>query len=98
MPEMDGLAASREIKNRWPLVSVLILTVHENEGYLLEALKSGAAGYVRKDAPRGQLLEAVRNVLGGEPSIDQKLAAQLLKCLASELPNPAKTDADPPRR
>ncbi|MDQ3236964.1 MAG: response regulator transcription factor, partial [Actinomycetota bacterium] len=98
MPEMDGLAATREIKNRWPLVSVLVLTVHENEDYLLEALKSGAAGYVLKDAPRGQLLEAVRNVLGGEPSIDQKLAAQLLKRLASELPNPPQRRTPTPSR
>jgi len=92
MPEMDGLAATREIKRRWPLVSVLILTVHENEDYLLEALKVGAAGYVLKDAPRSQLLDAVRGVLGGEPSIDQKLATLLLKRLAAELPDPVKTD------
>jgi len=92
MPEMDGLAATREIKRRWPLVSVLILTVHESEDYLLEALKVGAAGYVLKDAPRSQLLDAVRGVLGGEPSIDQKLSSQLLKRLAAELPDPVKTD------
>jgi DNA-binding NarL/FixJ family response regulator len=90
MPEMDGLAATREIKRRWPRVGVLILTVHENQDYLLEALKAGAAGYVLKDAPLTHLVESVRSVLGGEPSLDQKLAAQLLKRLAAEFSAPAK--------
>jgi len=90
MPEMDGLAATREIKSRWPRVSVLILTVHENQDYLLEALKAGAAGYVLKDTPRTQLVDSVRSVLGGESSLDQKLATQLLQRLATDLPEPAK--------
>ena len=90
MPEMDGLAATREVKRLWPHVSVLILTVHENQDYLLEALKAGAAGYVLKDAPRTQLVDSVRSVLSGEPSLDQKLATQLLKRLAAELPGPVK--------
>ena len=95
MPDMDGLAATREVKRRWPHVSVLILTVHENEDYLLEALKAGAAGYVLKDAPRIHLVDAVRSVLGGEPSLDQKLATQLLKRLAAELPSPVKDSPRP---
>src|SRR5215218_1911183 len=44
MPEMDGLAATREIKQRYPETSVLMVTMHENPDYLLEALKAGAAG------------------------------------------------------
>ena len=51
MPEMDGLAATRVIKARYPEISVLMVTMHENPDYLLEALKAGAAGYVLKDAP-----------------------------------------------
>lgn len=98
MPEMDGLAATREIKRQWPQVSVLILTIHENQDYLLEALRAGAAGYVLKDAPRARLVDSVRSVLGGEPSLDQKLAARLLQRLAAELPesekeNPRPTDS-----
>ena len=95
MPEMDGLAATREIKKRWPRVGVLILTVHENQDYLLEALKAGAAGYVLKDAPRTQLVASVRSVLNGESALDQKLATQLLQRLASDLPASAKSSARP---
>ncbi|MBA2344098.1 MAG: response regulator transcription factor [Rubrobacter sp.] len=95
MPEMDGLAATREIKQRWPRVGVLILTVHENQDYLLEALKAGAAGYVLKDAPRTQLVASVRSVLNGESALDQKLSTQLLRRLASDLPAPVKSGARP---
>src|SRR3712207_4481833 len=59
MPEMDGLAATREIKQRYPETSVLMVTMHDNPDYLLEALKAGAAGYVLKDAPQEEVLEAV---------------------------------------
>jgi DNA-binding NarL/FixJ family response regulator len=84
MPEMDGLAATREIKQRYPEVSVMMVTMHENPDYLLEALKAGAAGYVLKDAPRGEVISAVRRVREGESSLDPELAARLLRRLATE--------------
>jgi two-component system response regulator DegU len=84
MPEMDGLAATREIKQRYPSVSVLVVTMHENPDYLLEALKAGAAGYVLKDAPQEEVTEAVRRVREGESPLDPELAARLLRRLASE--------------
>ena len=84
MPEMDGLAATREIKQRYPEVSVMMVTMHENPDYLLEALKAGAAGYVLKDAPRREVISAVRRVREGESSLDPELAARLLRRLAVE--------------
>jgi DNA-binding NarL/FixJ family response regulator len=84
MPEMDGLAATREIKQRYPRISVLILTMHENPNYLLEALKAGAAGYVLKDALPEEVVEAVRQVRDGDSPLAPKLAAQLLRRLAIE--------------
>src|SRR3712207_9291978 len=62
MPEMDGLAATWEVKQRYPGISVLMVTMHENPDYLLEALKAGAAGYVLKDAPQHSVVDAVRRV------------------------------------
>jgi DNA-binding NarL/FixJ family response regulator len=50
MPVMDGLEATRKIKQEMPKTSVMMLTMHENPDYLLGALKAGAAGYVLKDA------------------------------------------------
>src|SRR3712207_6344116 len=84
MPEMDGLAATREIKQRYPEVSVMMVTMHGNPDYLLEALKAGAAGYVLKDAPRREVITAVRRVREGESSLDPELAARLLRRLATE--------------
>jgi DNA-binding NarL/FixJ family response regulator len=84
MPEMDGLAATQEIKQRYPSVSVLVVTMHENPDYLLEALKAGAAGYVLKDAPQEEVVAAVRRVREGESPLDPELAARLLRRLASE--------------
>jgi DNA-binding NarL/FixJ family response regulator len=84
MPEMDGLAATREIKERYPSVGVLMVTMHENPDYLLEALKAGAAGYVLKDAPQEEVVKAVRRVREGESPLDPELAARLLRRLATE--------------
>jgi two-component system, NarL family, response regulator DegU len=84
MPEMDGLTATKEVKQRYPEISVMMLTMHENPDYLLEALKAGAAGYVLKDAPQDDIIEAVRRVRNGESPLDPELAARLLRRLASE--------------
>jgi DNA-binding NarL/FixJ family response regulator len=84
MPEMDGLAATREIKQRHPEISVMMVTMHENPDYLLEALKAGAAGYVLKDGLRQEVVTAVRRVREGESSLDPELAARLLRRLATE--------------
>src|SRR5918997_1245443 len=85
MPEMDGLTATRAIKHRYPRISVLILTVHENQSYMLEALKAGAAGYILKDAPAKELLGAIGRVLEGEATLSRRLSFQLLLQLADEV-------------
>jgi two-component system, NarL family, response regulator DegU len=84
MPEMDGLAATREVKERYPKTGVLMLTMHENQDYLLEALRAGAAGYVLKDALREEIVSAVRAVMRGEFPLDQQLAGRLLQRLAND--------------
>jgi two-component system, NarL family, response regulator DegU len=84
MPEMDGLAATKEVKQRYPEISVMMLTMHENPDYLLEALKAGAAGYVLKDAPQEDIIEAVRRVRNGEFPLDSELGARVLRRLVSE--------------
>ena len=84
MPKMNGLEATRQIKQDLPSISVAMVTVHEDPTYLLEALKAGAAGYILKDATRTELIEAVRKVLGGESLLNPELATRLLRKLASE--------------
>jgi DNA-binding NarL/FixJ family response regulator len=84
MPEMDGITATRQIKRDHPGVSVLMVTMHENPDYLLEALDAGAAGYVLKDAPAERLINAVFRTLDGESPLNQELATRLLRQLAEE--------------
>jgi two-component system, NarL family, response regulator LiaR len=84
MPVMDGLEATKKIKQEMPQTSVLMVTMHENPDYLFEAVKTGAAGYVLKDASGERLLSAVRRTLEGESPLNQELAMRLLKRLARE--------------
>ncbi|HEX3804971.1 MAG TPA: response regulator transcription factor [Solirubrobacteraceae bacterium] len=67
MPRMTGLAAARELGRRRPELRVLILSMHENEQFLYEALKAGASGYVLKSAADRDLVEACRAAIRGEP-------------------------------
>ena len=66
MPEMDGLEATRAIKHEHPEISILMVTMHDNNDYKLEAAKAGAAGYVLKDASRKELIAVMRRVMNGE--------------------------------
>jgi DNA-binding NarL/FixJ family response regulator len=98
MPEMDGLMATREIKQKHPQISVMMLTMHENPDYLLEAIKAGAVGYVLKDASQEEIIEAVHQVHEGESPLDMKLAARLLKRLAADIGRGKDTQGAEARR
>jgi DNA-binding NarL/FixJ family response regulator len=84
MPVMDGLEATKRIKDEMPKTSVMMVTMHENPDYLFEAVKAGAAGYVLKDASGERLLSAIRRTLEGESPLNQELAMQLLVRLSRE--------------
>lgn len=86
MPEMDGLATCRAIKKECPATSVILITIHENPDYLLEALKAGTAGYLFKDVTQSELINAVWQVLRGESILDRELMIRLFKRLASQSP------------
>jgi DNA-binding NarL/FixJ family response regulator len=67
MPRKTGLQAAREITHRRPEVRVLMLSMHDNEQYLFEAIRMGASGYVLKSAVDRDLVEACRAAMRGEP-------------------------------
>jgi DNA-binding NarL/FixJ family response regulator len=81
IPDLDGLAATRAIKQECPGTSVIIVTMHENADYLVEAVRAGAAGYVLKGASKQELVSTVSRVLAGEPVISSDLTIQLLRRL-----------------
>jgi DNA-binding NarL/FixJ family response regulator len=84
MPEMDGIEATRQIKERLPTTVVLVVTSHEDEDLMLRAIRAGAAGYVLKGDEPSRLIAAVREAMSGESPMDQRLAGRLLRRLAAE--------------
>ncbi len=79
MPRLTGLQATREIREQAPDVNVLILSMHDDERYLFEALKAGASGYVLKHQADTELIEAVHAVGRGEPFLTPEAQRALIK-------------------
>jgi len=78
MPVMDGLQATRLLKEQHPNIQVVVLTVQRSDEYFFEMLKAGASGYVLKAAEPGQLITAVRTVARGEVFLYPTMAKKLL--------------------
>jgi two-component system response regulator NreC len=79
MPGNEHLAALRAVRERAPTVRTLLLTMHENETMLREALRLGAAGYVLKKAAEAELLTAIRAVARGEAYIDPGMTRAMIE-------------------
>jgi DNA-binding NarL/FixJ family response regulator len=90
MPRMTGLHAARELHRRRPELQILMLSMHENERYLYEALKAGASGYVVKAVADRDLIEACRAAMRGEkflyPGAMTPLIADFLRRAREDLP------------
>ena len=88
MVGMDGMEATRQIKDRWPKIQVLVLTMHRSDEYFFEMLKAGASGYVLKGAETEELIRAVRVVAEGEaflyPAMARKLIGDYLSRIGEE--------------
>jgi len=91
MPGLGGLAAMPRLRQAAPEARLLVLTMHDDEGYVREALHSGAAGYVLKKAADHELLAAIRAVVRGEVYIYSALTRSLLEDL---LPSGAEAPQD----
>lgn len=83
MPNLNGIEAARRIKEKRPETAVVILSMHADEGYVLRALKSGARGYLLKDSPEEDLIQAIRAVHQGKaffsPEISRMLAEDYMR-------------------
>ncbi len=78
MPVCDGLEATRLIRAEWPQARIFILTVHDEDEKLFEAIKSGASSYLLKDTHSADFLRGLRAALAGDAALPPKLAARLL--------------------
>jgi DNA-binding NarL/FixJ family response regulator len=77
MPNMNGIEATRRIAEEQPRTAVVILSMHQDESYILRALKAGAKGYLLKDSLRADVLEAIRTVAAGGRFLTRKIGRML---------------------
>ena len=84
MPNMDGITASRTIKQMWPQIRILIFTTFEDTRQALEALQSGADGYLLKSIKPAELAETIRTVYRGGTMIDQEMSHKLFAQLEAD--------------
>jgi DNA-binding NarL/FixJ family response regulator len=88
MPRLDGVAATRKVREMCPDIQVIILTTFDDDEYVFEGLRAGAAGYLLKDVPSEQLAEAIRAASRGEafiqPSVTRKVVAEFARLAERE--------------
>jgi DNA-binding NarL/FixJ family response regulator len=78
MPELDGIAATKQVKSEAPSIQVVILTIHHDDANVFEAIKAGARGYVLKDSPPEQTVAAIRAVARGEALLHPAIASRVI--------------------
>jgi DNA-binding NarL/FixJ family response regulator len=83
MPELDGVAATKQLRERHPAVQVLILTTYDTDADILRAIEAGATGYLLKDATRDELLKAIHMAAAGESALAPSVASRLVDRMRS---------------
>src|SRR5207237_10576417 len=78
MPGLTGLDVAARVAKDWPRARVIVLSMHANEGYVAQALRNGAAGYLLKDAAPAELEVAVRAVARGESYLSPAVSKQVI--------------------
>jgi two-component system response regulator NreC len=87
MPNMNGIEATRRIMADRPRTAVVILSMHQDESYVLRALKAGAKGYLLKDSLRADVIEAIRAVAQGRSFLTRKIGRILQEDYVRQLEN-----------
>ncbi|MDQ0413429.1 DNA-binding NarL/FixJ family response regulator [Mesobacillus stamsii] len=78
MPLKNGVEVTGILKKKYPNIKILVLTMHSHEEYFMSAIREGADGYLLKDAPSDQVVEAIRTVARGESVIHPSMTRKLL--------------------
>jgi len=98
MPRLDGVEATRRLRQRWPEARVIILTTFDDDAYVFDGLRAGALGYMLKDVSGQELAEAVRTVAAGgaliEPSVARKVLAEFSRLAQPDRPAPTHPALD----
>jgi len=84
MPEMNGVEAISAIRANFPSARIIVLTTYKGDVQALRALKAGASGYLLKSALRKEMMDAIRTVFAGRPSIPAEIAMQIAEHVAAD--------------
>jgi len=79
MPDLDGIAVTKQLKPKYPKLRILILTIHEDEALVREAIKAGASGYILKRAAESELVSAINVLMRGDMYVDHALLSTLVE-------------------
>lgn len=93
MPKMNGIEATRRILASNPSTAVVILSMHQDESYVLQSLKAGAKGYLLKDSPRENVLEAIRSAAKGLAFLSRKVSRMLQEDYIEQLQSKGLDDS-----
>lgn len=78
MPVMNGIIATRKIREKFPHLYVLVLTTYDDDEWLFDAIRAGAAGYLLKDTPPAEIIAAIKGTVAGKSYLDPNIAGKVL--------------------
>ena len=94
MPVMDGVMATRQIRQRYPGIKVLVLTTYDDEEWIMAAVRAGADGYLLKDTPSEKLCSAIKDTISGKMHLDPSIAGKIVQHLGDQIAAVEKIDFD----
>jgi len=97
MPVLNGVQATRRLRQQHPMIRVLVLTTYAADEWVLDAIAAGAAGYLLKDTRRAELLDAIKGTAQGRAYLDPSIAGRVMERAVSQQspPAPASPPAEP---
>jgi len=93
MPIINGIQATRMLRSRHPKTKVLVLTTYDDDQWVVDAIRAGASGYLLKDTPRIDLIDAVKGTVQGQTFVDPSIAGKVLAMAAGTMPRPVESSA-----
>jgi DNA-binding NarL/FixJ family response regulator len=86
MPVMNGVQATRHIRQKYPNVKILVLTTYDADEWVFDAIRNGAAGYLLKDTQREMLIAAIKDMMAGRTPVDPAIAGKLFTQIVQGTP------------
>lgn len=94
MPIMNGIHATRAVREQYPAVPVLVLTTYDEDEWVVDAIRAGAAGYLLKDSQTEDLIAAVEGVIAGRNPVDPAVAEKLFTYVRYGVPSRSHLEAE----